>query len=75
MAMRMLPVSSSLIAGAEYDDSAQVLLVTFRSGARWAYGDAGRPFTAEDVDAFESASSKGAWFLQAVKGQFPERRL
>ena len=72
--MRTIPLSSSLIAGAAYDDARQELHVTFKSGARWVYGSETQPFTAEDVDALEGATSKGQWFLQNIKGAYPERR-
>ncbi|MDE2103793.1 MAG: KTSC domain-containing protein [Patescibacteria group bacterium] len=69
-----IPVSSSLILAAAYDDVAQELHVTFKNGARWIYGNSVRPFTAEDAALFEGAASKGQWFLQQIKGQWPERR-
>lgn len=72
--MQTIPVSSSLIAGAAYDDEAQSLVITFKSGARWAYGDAGQPFTQSDADAFAAAPSAGSYFLSSIKGSWPERR-
>lgn len=72
--MQQIPLSSSLIASAAYDEQAQQLIVVFKSGARWAYGDASQPFTPDDVAALEGASSKGQWLLQQIKGNWPERR-
>lgn len=72
--MQSLPVSSSLIQTAAYDESAQSLLITFTSGAKWAYGDASQPFTATDMADFLGAPSQGAYFLNSIKGTFPERR-
>ena len=69
-----IPISSSLIAAADYDEKRQELAVTFKSGARWIYGNETRPFTPDDADAFLSAGSKGKWFLEQIKGQWPERR-
>ena len=69
-----IPISSSLIAAADYDEQRQELVITFRSGARWVYGSEAQPFTPDDADAFLSAGSKGKWFLEQIKGQWPERR-
>ena len=69
-----IPITSSLIAAADYDPQKQELAITFKSGARWAYGSEAQPFTQEDADSFAGASSKGQWFLQQIKGQWPERR-
>ena len=71
--MQDIPVSSSLIAAASYDAEMQELALTFKSGARWIYGNGAQPFTQEDADAFASASSAGKWFLEMIKGQWPER--
>ena len=71
MATRQIPVSSSLLIGAEYDGDAQELRLTFKTGARWAYGN----FSESDAEEFEGAGSKGQWFLQNIKGSFPERRI
>ena len=73
--MRQIPVTSSMIAAAAYDDERQELVLTFKSGATWRYGSETRPFTPEDVDRFEGASSAGQHFLQDIKGQWPERRV
>lgn len=73
--MQTIAVSSSLIAGAAYDEERQVLLITFKSGAKWQYGDAGQPFTADDAAQFEGAASKGKHFLEQIKGVYPERRV
>lgn len=73
--MQTIPVSSSLIAAAQYDEAMQELHITFqKSGARWIYGDAAQPFTQADADALASAASAGQWFLQQIKGRWPERR-
>ena len=74
--MELIPTNgSSLIARAEYDAERGELHITFKSnGARWIYGGPPRPFTPEDASLFAGAASAGQWFLQAVKGQFPERR-
>lgn len=73
--IRDIPIASSLILQAQYDDERQELLLTFRSnGHRWAYGSPSRPFTPADAEAFESAGSAGQWFLNSIKGQWPERR-
>lgn len=74
VAMRQIPITSSLIVGAAYDEASQQLAVTFKSGATWLYGDAIQPFTEQDAEAFEGASSKGQHFLNSIKGSFPERR-
>ena len=73
--MQQIPVSSSLIASAAYDDQAMALSITFKSGATWAYGNAAQPFTAQDLADFRSAGSQGKHFLQLIKGSYPERRV
>lgn len=73
--MQPVSVASSLIASAQYDEANQVLIVVFKNGANWAYGDASQPFTSADLVGLEGASSAGQWFLSQIKGQFPERRL
>ena len=70
-----IPISSSLIAAADYDEQRQELVITFRSGARWVYGSEAQPFTPDDADAFLSAGSKGRYFLDQIRDVFPARRL
>lgn len=70
-----LAISSSLLRAASYDDEAQELTLTFKAGAKWAYGNGDQPFTQDDFDAFAGASSHGQHFLQQIKGAFPERRV
>lgn len=72
--MQAVPVSSSLLSGAQYDEENQQLHLTFKSGARWVYGDASRPFTPADLDEFTGAESAGKHFLQNIKGAWPEKR-
>ena len=47
-----IPITSSLIAAADYDPQKQELAITFKSGARWVYGSEAQPFTPDDADAF-----------------------
>lgn len=69
--MQEIPVSSSLIARAAYDAEAQELYLTFKSnGARWVYSTVDQA----TADAFAGASSAGQFFLQSIKGAYPERR-
>ena len=70
-----IPISSSLIAAADYDEKRQELVITFKSGARWIYGNETRPFTPDDADAFLSAGSKGRYFLDQIRDVFPARRV
>ena len=72
--MQVIPVSSSLLSGAKYDEEKQQLHLTFKNGATWIYGDASRPFSQADADEFTGAESHGKHFLQAIKGNWPERR-
>lgn len=66
-----IPVSSSLLTSAAYDDEAQELHLTFKSnGARWVYKDVPQ----SEADAFASAVSPGGYFLSQIKGQYTERR-
>ncbi len=66
----MVAIASSMISGADYDQDAGELIVTFKNGARWAY-----KAPAEEFDALVGAGSAGQHFLNAIKGQYPERRL
>ena len=70
-----IPISSSLIAAADYDEKRQELAVTFKSGAKWIYGNETQPFTPDDADAFLSAGSKGRYFLDQIRDVFPARRV
>lgn len=72
--MQTIPISSSLLRAAVYDEERQELSLTFKSGARWIYGNAAQPFTQNDFDAFTGATSQGQHFLQSIKGSWPERR-
>ena len=72
--MQAIPVSSSLIRSAIYDEEKHELTVVFSIGATWIYGNQAQPFMADDAAEFAGAASKGKWFLERVKGQFPERR-
>lgn len=72
--MQSLPITSSLLTAAQYDEEKQQLRLTFKSGSSWLYGDAARPFTQADLDGFTGASSAGKYFLENIKGQYPERR-
>jgi KTSC domain len=66
-----IPVSSSLIAQAAYDDEAQELTIVFKSnGAKWHYSGVSQ----DEADSFAGAGSAGQYFLQNIKGQHPERR-
>lgn len=69
--METIPTNSSLLAGAAYDADRQELVLTFKSGATWAYGN----FSPEDLEDFRSAGSQGSHFLQHIKGSYPERRV
>ena len=70
-----IPITSSLIAAADYDPQKQELAITFKSGARWVYGSEAQPFTQEDADSFLSSGSKGRYFLDQIRDVFPARRL
>ena len=72
--MRTLSIDSSLLSGAQHDEENQQLHLTFKSGAKWIYGDASRPFTQADADELEGADSHGKHFLGVIKGNWPERR-
>ena len=69
--MITIPISSSNIAGAEYDASNQVLYITFHSGAKYRYDGVSQ----EDVDAFAIAPSAGSHFHNEIKSSFAATRV
>ncbi len=67
----MVAIVSSMISQADYDSDAGELIITFKSnGARHAY-----KAPEDEFAALVAAPSAGKYFLDAIRGQFPERRL
>jgi hypothetical protein len=69
--MNTMPaVSSSAIASIDYDADTQALYVRFHESGQYIYS----PVPEEVYDAFLSAGSKGAFFNDHIKDQYPMRR-
>jgi hypothetical protein len=65
-------IPSSTIADAKYDEATKVLLVTFHSGATYAYKDV-PPDTAQ---SFLASDSRGAFLHAQIKNRgFPTTRI
>ncbi|WP_420138822.1 KTSC domain-containing protein [Sphingomonas sp.] len=62
---------SSVIRTFHYDPAEKALIVTFRTGKRYAYS--GVP--AEVVSALRSAASLGTFFNAAIRDHYPFERL
>lgn len=69
--MKTIPISSSNISGAEYDEISQQLYVTFNSGVRYRYDGVDQ----ETVDEFQGAPSAGGYLHDSIKGSFPATRV
>jgi len=67
----MVPIESSNIAGASYDDDARELHVMFNSGSEYAYDGVPRAIYEELL----SAPSAGQFFNRAIKPAYPARRI
>lgn len=65
------PVSSSNLRSVGYDDDSGVLEVEFTNGAVYQYLEVPDRI----YSALVSASSKGKYLHQAVKGKFPYRQV
>ena len=69
--MNSTAVASATLATIAYDDARMMLQVEFRSGAVYQYF--GVPPTVHQ--ALLAAPSKGSYFNQSIRGQFPFVRL
>jgi hypothetical protein len=67
----MRPVSSSNLAGAEYDDETRTLRIAFRSGSTYAYQGVDRTVF-EDLIA---SPSPGAYFARRIKPFYSSERV
>ena len=69
--MKTIAIASSNISGAEYDELAQQLYITFHSGAKYRYDGVSQ----EDADAFAAAPSAGKHFHNEIKDSFSATRV
>lgn len=67
----MTPLSSSNLAGADYDGATRVLTIEFTNGAVYEYE--GVP--AEVFADLLGSSSPGSYFYRQIKGRFPYQRV
>ena len=67
----LLPVESSLIEKAGYDAATQTLVVKLVNGSD-LYTYQGVPQAI--YDEFLAAESKGAFFVESIKGKFPTQK-
>ncbi|HWF09823.1 MAG TPA: KTSC domain-containing protein [Bryobacteraceae bacterium] len=68
--MNVLAVESTMLAALAYDDAHEILQLEFRSRAIYRYF--GVP--TQVYEALLGAPSKGGYFSQAIRGQFPVSR-
>ena len=69
--MEAIPVASSVLSAVRYDERAQVLELTFESGAIYHYLDVPEPVK----DALLDAPSKGTFFAAHIRDQYAFRRI
>jgi hypothetical protein len=69
--MLVAAVESTTLSAVAYDESEEVLWLQFCSGATYEYADV----PAAVHTALLSASSKGGYFNQAIRGRFPYRPI
>lgn len=69
--MEFKAVSSSNIFGIAYDEDVQQLFVEFKGGARYRYDGVDK----EEYDAFMDAPSKGSYFAENIKDNYPMQRV
>ncbi len=67
--MRARSLKSSMINRIVFDDEAETLQVSFRSGLKYIYAGVPRAI----YDALGGAASAGRFFNEHVKGRFPCR--
>lgn len=69
--MEFKAVVSSNLLGVAYDEDAQELFVEFKGGAKYRY-DGVSP---EEYESFMGSSSKGQYFAQNIKDNYPYQRV
>jgi len=71
MAMKLVPVESSMLLAVGYDAASKELEAVFSSGAVWRYREVPRKVYRELL----AAESKGSYMQSYVIGAYPEYRL
>lgn len=66
-----MELKSSNLASADYEPDTMELVVTFRSGASYAYSGVDQIV----YDDLLAANSPGSYFAKWIKGRYPDRRL
>lgn len=69
--MQSIPIDSSMIRAASYDEASQELHITFKNGARYVYSSVPQ----EEADALASAESAGSYFISAIRDAYVARRV
>ena len=67
----MVPITSSNIAAAGYDDDTRTLRIEFSNGATYEYSGVSRDY----FDGLLAANSPGAYFHRNIKESFRHTRL
>jgi len=67
MSVNMVPVASSNVAAAGYDDESQELVVEFTSGSIYRYSGAPR----SALDAMLNSPSPGSYFARHIRNAYP----
>ena len=69
--MNMIPLDSSNVKSAGYDDESKVLVVEFKGGARYQYDGVGRG----EYEALVLSASPGGYIAKAIKPKYQSTRL
>lgn len=69
--MRRKPVSSSSVASVGYDPKSQTLEIEFTSGSVYDYSEV----PPEVFQGLMKAPSKGRYFANEIRGQYPSSRV
>jgi KTSC domain len=69
--MRRKSVSSSSVASVGYDSKTQILEIEFHSGSVYDYEEV----PPEVYQGLMKASSKGRYFANEIRGQYPSSRV
>lgn len=75
MTTRSMQVDSSHMKGFEYDEEAEKLTVTFKSGKVYEYAEVPSGVVDFLMETAEAGESVGRAFSQTVKGQYEYRTV
>ena len=67
--MKAIPMTSTFISGAAYDETKQTLRIRIEDTFYYYLG-----VTRQKVARFKNAASKGSYFVKHIKGQYEVKR-